>query len=150
MTCYQWSMKSPLGTLFLVATDKGLSGIFYDEPDVPRQETPVLKQAVRELTEYFEGKRRNFDVPLDLQGTPFQKQVWQQLLKIPYGQTCSYADIAKRIQNPKAVRAVGAANGKNPVCIVVPCHRVIAADGSLGGYTGGLHIKKQLLAIETL
>jgi methylated-DNA-[protein]-cysteine S-methyltransferase len=148
MARYQWSMKSPLGPLFLLASEKGLSGIYWDKQNVPLQETPLLTQAVQELTEYFEHKRKKFDVPLDLQGTPFQKSVWEQLLKIPYGKTCSYAEIAKRLLNPRAVRAVGAANGKNPVCVIVPCHRVIASDGSLGGYSGGLHIKTQLLAIE--
>jgi methylated-DNA-[protein]-cysteine S-methyltransferase len=109
-----------------------------------------LVQAEAELEEYFAGRRRKFDVPLDLVGTDFQKQVWHQLLKIPYGRTCSYADIAREIENPKAVRAVGAANGRNPICVIVPCHRVIAADGSLGGYTGGLDKKRQLLTLEGL
>ena len=105
--------------------------------------------AKRELKEYFSGKRKKFSVPLNAQGTAFQKSVWNQLSKIPYGKTVSYRDIAIKIKNKKAVRAVGTANGKNPFCIIIPCHRVIAADGSLGGYSGGIQFKKKLLALET-
>lgn len=152
----QFIMDSKIGKLHLVASDKGLQGIFFD-----RQPYPVLKklnskvkaekimaQAVEQIEKYFAGKTRKFTVPLDLQGTPFQKKVWKELLKIPYGKTASYKDIAKRISNPKAMRAVGSANGKNPVCVIVPCHRVIAADGSIGGYSGGLDKKKILLGLE--
>ena len=101
-----------------------------------------------QLLEYFEGKRTAFDLPLDLRGTPFQLEVWRALLAIPYGETRSYAEIARAVGRPAAVRAVGAANGANPIAIVVPCHRVIAADGSLGGYGGGLELKARLLAME--
>ena len=103
---------------------------------------------VRQLEEYFAGRRRGFDLPLDLRGTDFQKRCWQELLKIPHGETRSYAEIARAIGNPAAVRAVGLANGKNPIAIIVPCHRVIGSDGSLTGYGGGLDVKRQLLELE--
>ncbi len=106
-------------------------------------------QVIKELDEYFQGNRQRFDIPLDLShGTPFQQQVWQALLDIPYGQTISYATLAKNIGKPTAFRACANANGKNPISLIVPCHRVIASDGGLGGYTGGIEIKKVLLAIE--
>lgn len=111
-------------------------------------ELQPLAQAVRQLEEYLSGKRKKFDLEFDVQGTAFQKSVWQELSKIPYGKTCSYRDIAKRIKKEKAVRAVGTANGRNPVCIIVPCHRVIAANGSLGGYYWGLEMKEKLLRME--
>ena len=102
----------------------------------------------RQLEEYFAGRRRQFDLPLDLHGTEFQKRCWQELLKIPYGETRSYADVARAIGNPSAVRAVGLANGQNPIAIIVPCHRVIGSDGSLTGYGGGLETKRKLLELE--
>ena len=106
------------------------------------------RPCVKQLEEYFAGERRRFDLPLDLRGTDFQQRCWQALLKIPYGETRSYADIARAIGQPSAVRAVGLANGQNPVAIVVPCHRVIGSDGSLTGYGGGLEIKRKLLELE--
>lgn len=152
----QFALKTEIGNVYLVASENGLRGVFLDKQSVEMVKKPlsktgpgkVLSQAICEVEEYFKGERKKFTVPLDLQGTPFQVKVWKELLKIPFGKTCSYKDIAVKIKNPKAVRAVGGANGKNPVCIVVPCHRVIAADGTLGGYSGGLHIKKKLLALE--
>jgi methylated-DNA-[protein]-cysteine S-methyltransferase len=102
----------------------------------------------RQLEEYFAGRRRQFDLPLDLHGTEFQKRCWQELLKIPYGETRSYADVARAIGKPSAVRAVGLANGQNPIAIIVPCHRVIGSDGSLTGYGGGLETKRKLLELE--
>ena len=149
-------MKSKIGPLYLVASGKALEGIFFTKQNVPMSaslktseaETKILARSVQELEEYFSGKRKKFSVTLNAEGTPFQKRVWRELRKIPYGQTCSYKDIARRIKNPKAVRAVGSANGKNPHCVVVPCHRVIAADGSIGGYAGGLSMKKKLLQLE--
>lgn len=153
----QVQVQSPFGTLFLVASDRGLTGIYRKKQrfaisklgsaSTPNQDKH-LRQATTELAEYFAGRRKVFTVKLDLEGTPFQKQVWTQLSKIPYGQTCSYKDIAIGIENKNAVRAVGSANGKNPICIIVPCHRVIAHDGSLGGYSGGLKMKTTLLEIE--
>lgn len=148
----QWKMKSPLGPLYLIANDVALIGVNFEKQDIPMIKDsslhPILKQAHFELEEYFTGKRKNFDVPLDAQGTAFQQKVWKALTGIPYGKTCSYKDIAKKIKNDKAVRAVGTANGRNPLCVIIPCHRVIAADGTLGGYTGGLHIKVKLLNLE--
>lgn len=156
MESVQYAVKSPVGDLYLVASEKGLQGLFLDpqeaaltlilNPSVPIHQ--ILQSCVQQLHEYFSGERRDFDLSLDLKGTAFQKQVWEELLRIPFGETASYKQIAERIGNPKATRAVGAANGKNPICIIVPCHRVIAADGSLGGYSGGLPFKRGLLAIE--
>lgn len=152
----QWKMDTPIQPIYLVASRTGLQGIFWQKQAIPlakslsgsATEIKILKQAVCELGDYFSGKRKKFDLPLEMTGTPFQKQVWTQLSQIPYGKTCSYKDIACQIKNAKAMRAVGTANGKNPFCIVIPCHRVIAADGSIGGYTGGLEIKMKLLALE--
>lgn len=156
MKLAQWQMHSKIGPLFLVASEKGLQSLFWQEQPVPMLNSlnelhpaaAILAQAVNQLDEYFKGQRKNFDLPLDLEGTEFQKRVWQELCQIPYGKTISYLELSHRIGNPKAVRAVGSSNGKNPVCIIVPCHRVIASSGSLGGYSGGLPIKEKLLAIE--
>ncbi|WP_252501632.1 methylated-DNA--[protein]-cysteine S-methyltransferase [Sporosarcina sp. Marseille-Q4943] len=112
------------------------------------EDTNVMEPYAGELIDYMEGKRKEFTIPLDLHGTPFQRSVWKALLEIPYGQTVSYSDIAERIQNPKSVRAVGAAIGANPLLITVPCHRVVGKDGSLTGFRGGLEMKKQLLNLE--
>jgi|CXWL01.1.fsa_nt_gi methylated-DNA-[protein]-cysteine S-methyltransferase len=152
----QYQFKSKIGPLYLVASQKSLQGVFFDKQptklikklDPSKPEQKILGQAARQLEEYFSGQRKKFDFTFDLSGTAFQRQVWGELSKIPYGKTVSYRDIAQRIRNPKAVRAVGSANGKNPVCIMIPCHRVIAADGSIGGYSGGLDIKRKLLKLE--
>ncbi|MFC5603688.1 methylated-DNA--[protein]-cysteine S-methyltransferase [Sporosarcina koreensis] len=112
------------------------------------EDRSVLEPYAKELIDYMEGKRKEFTMPLDLHGTPFQQSVWKALQEIPYGQTVSYSDIAEKIQNPKSVRAVGAAIGANPLLITVPCHRVIAKNGNLTGFRGGLEMKKQLLALE--
>ncbi len=156
MTLLQLKIASPVGDLYLVASDEGLKGILWNDPKLPavrKSDTSsaakFLHQAQNELREYFAGTRKNFDVALAPEGTPFQKKVWSQLQKIPYGKTISYAELAKKIKNEKAVRAVGTANGRNPLCILIPCHRVIASDGSLGGYSGGLHIKETLLKLES-
>ncbi len=151
------TMKSPVGELKLVASDKGLAAILW-ENDKPRRvrlaavsedkNHPVLLEAERQLKDYFSGKRKSFSVKLDFQGTEFQKKVWAALLTIPFGETRSYGQIAKQIQNPKAVRAVGAANGKNPISIIAPCHRVIGSTGKLTGFAGGLEAKARLLALE--
>ena len=151
------TMSSPVGTLTLVATDEGLAGILWDN-DWPhrvqlRVETrdenhPVLMETERQLNEYFAGRRTEFVLKLDVDGTPFQRKVWNALRTIPFGETRSYGDIAKQIGNPAAMRAVGAANGRNPVSIVVPCHRVIGSNGKLTGFGGGLEAKAQLLALE--
>jgi len=112
------------------------------------KETPLIKNAVKQLNEYFEGKRKMFNLPIAAQGTEFQLKVWEALKTIPYGETRSYGDIAVSINNPKAVRAVGMANNRNPVVIIIPCHRVIGADGSLMGFGGGLELKRKLLELE--
>ncbi|MDN5864292.1 MAG: methylated-DNA--[protein]-cysteine S-methyltransferase [Gammaproteobacteria bacterium] len=152
---YYTKMDSPVGELLLAATDKALTGIYFDDEapavggDWKRQsDHPVLRKTQTQLEEYFAGKRKAFDLPLAPEGTVFQRQVWKVLARIPYGETRSYGDIARRIRRPKAVRAVGAANGANPIPIVVPCHRVIGSNGSLTGYGGGLDRKQHLLALE--
>lgn len=120
----------------------------HENYDYILEETPLIKMAAKQLDEYFNGERQQFDFPLDLTGTIFQTKVWQELLKIPYGQTKSYKDIAAAINNPKAYRAVGMANNKNRIMIVVPCHRVISSDNKLTGYAGGLEKKEFLLNLE--
>lgn len=147
-----YSYRSPLGPLRLVGDEDGLTHLLITGQPAPegaiQDETPLLRQAVKELAEYFAGTRREFAVPLRPQGTPFQQKVWAALLTIPYGQTVSYIDVAKMIGKPSASRAVGGANGKNPLPILIPCHRVVAADGSLGGYSLGLDMKRRLLELE--
>ena len=142
--------NTPLGTAEITGDSKGISAIRVlddtkpDTGNIP----PNLQMAVNQLSEYFQGKRRNFDFPLNPQGSDFQKKVWKLLLNIPYGKFISYSDLAKEFGDIKAIRAVAAANGKNPVWIAIPCHRVIGSDGSLTGYAGGLHRKKWLLNHE--
>ncbi len=149
----QWKMKSEVGDLYLVASATGLKGVYNRKQDVAMvkavEENKILKTTEKQLTEYFAGKRKIFDLKLELDGTEFQKKVWNALLQIPYGKTCSYKDIAEKIKNKKAVRAVGGANGKNPICVIVPCHRVISADGTLGGYSSGIPMKIKLLKLES-
>lgn len=152
---YYAEIKSPVGKLLLTADEKALTGIYFESKQAPledgwesRSSHPILKAARRQLEEYFAGKRKAFDLPLAPKGTVFQRRVWKALERIPYGKTQSYGEIARKIKNPKAVRAVGAANGANPIPIVVPCHRVIGADGKLIGYGGGLPRKQKLLALE--
>jgi methylated-DNA-[protein]-cysteine S-methyltransferase len=150
-------VDSPVGRLKLVATDDGLAGILW-ENDRPRRVPlnigaednghPVLVETERQLEEYFAGRRTAFALKLDLAGTDFQRKVWTALLTIPFGETRSYGQIANQIGNPAAVRAVGAANGRNPVSIVAPCHRVIGSTGKLTGFAGGLDAKAHLLALE--
>ncbi len=147
---------SPVGPLFLAASEKGLVRLEFEtrvmEIDSQRIQLCESKQKlapyIGELNEYFSGARRKFTIPLDLRGTAFQLACWEALLAIPYGGTCSYGDIARAIGHPQAFRAVGMSNNRNPVAIVVPCHRVIASGGSLCGYGGGLDIKRQLLDLE--
>jgi methylated-DNA-[protein]-cysteine S-methyltransferase len=150
-------MPSPVGTLRLVASDEGLVAILWenDRPNrVPLAATAeegdnaVLREARRQLSNYFAGSLQAFDLPLDFRGTVFQRQVWSALLDIPFGQTRSYADIARSIGRPMAYRAVGAANGRNPISIVAPCHRVIGHNGGLTGFAGGIEAKRFLLALE--
>lgn len=150
-------IDSPVGHLKLVASDAGLAAILWENDNprrvrlsnvVERLDHPILLETERELGEYFAGQRQAFDVKLDFAGTPFQKRVWAALLTIPYGETRSYAEIARQIGSPVAVRAVGAANGRNPISIIAPCHRVIGSTGKLTGFAGGLETKAHLLALE--
>jgi methylated-DNA-[protein]-cysteine S-methyltransferase len=151
-------LDSPIGPLLLTCDGEALTGLYMEVSSRPRDladwiEDPgaePLPAAVRQLGEYFSGQRREFDLPLRMRGTDFQQRVWRSLTEIRYGETCSYGELAKRIGNPSASRAVGLANGRNPISIVVPCHRVIGADGSLTGYGGGLERKRWLLAHEGL
>ena len=152
----QYEMKSALGKVYLIASDKGLRGVYWDRQDVPMIRDLAgegtlqahLRKAESQVREYLEGKRRTFELALEFAGTPFQETVWRALRDIPFGTTVSYKALAAHLRNPKAVRAVGSANGKNPLCIIIPCHRVIAADGTIGGYAGGIAIKQKLLALE--
>lgn len=150
-------LATPIGQLTLVASARGLAAVLWEKERPGRVPLPawrsdddsfVLREAGRQLTEYFEGRRQVFDVPLDVQGTPFQLDVWEALRAIPYGETQSYRDVAARIGRPRAVRAVGAANGRNPVSIITPCHRVIGANGALTGFAAGLDVKARLLELE--
>lgn len=158
----QTRVQSPLGPIVIAATAKGLAGLWFTEGQryLPSQVTgpgawpedakhPVLKQTSQQLTEYFAGQRKHFEVPLDLGcGTAFQQSVWQALLAIAQGETMSYGEVSRRIGKPSAIRAVGGAVGRNPVSIIVPCHRVMGANGSLTGYGGGLDRKTALLRLE--
>ena len=148
-------LESPIGTLLLAGTVDGLQQILFSTDGRPANPDPewqedasTLKEVLRQLKAYFAGELENFDLQLSPQGTPFQQRVWGELQKIPYGKTISYGELARRIGNPKASRAVGLANGSNPISIVIPCHRVIGANGKLTGYGGGLPIKEKLLALE--
>jgi methylated-DNA-[protein]-cysteine S-methyltransferase len=151
------TIDSPVGKLKLVASDKGLVAILWqnDKPSrvrlgelVEDERHPILVDTERQLREYFFGKRQTFSVALDMKGTAFQKNVWEALLAIPFGETRSYGQLAKQLGNSKAVRAVGAANGRNPISIIVPCHRVIGSSGKLTGFAGGLETKARLLNLE--
>ena len=150
-------IDSPVGPLTLVATDRGLSAILWKNDrkgrvrvtiDAEDHAHPVLVRAERQLTEYFAGRRKTFSIRLDVAGTTFQQKVWNALRTIPFGETRTYGEIARQIGHPAAVRAVGAANGRNPVAIVAPCHRVIGSTGALTGFAGGLDAKARLLALE--
>ncbi len=159
MTDYRYTeLASPIGDLIIVAADAKIAAIHFDGQGLDRFRRgtpvrddgwPVLADAKRQLTEYFAGQRRDFDLPLDFGGTQFQRSVWEALLTIPYGETWSYARVAELLGKPTATRAVGAANGQNPIPIVGPCHRVIGKNGSLTGFGGGLPLKEKLLALES-
>ncbi len=150
-------MPSPVGELKLVASDKGLVAVLWhnDNPlrvrlsePTANEHHPVLVEAERQLAEYFAGKRKTFSIVLDIRGTRFQKEVWEALLAIPFGETRSYLQLAKQLGNPRATRAVGAANRRNPISIIVPCHRVIGSNGKLTGFAGGIDVKARLLGLE--
>ena len=143
--------KTPVGVLSLAEENGKIAAIDFGRTKFAGAEvktTPVLKQAVKELEEYFAGKRQKFEVPFAMQGTEWQKKVWRALCKIPYGEVRSYKDIAEAAGNPKACRAVGGANHKNNIPIIIPCHRVIGADGAMVGFGGGIDVKEKLLQIE--
>ncbi|MEB6548361.1 methylated-DNA--[protein]-cysteine S-methyltransferase [Heyndrickxia sporothermodurans] len=145
--------QSPIGVLEITGTDKAIRSILFCEEEtevnsLPNDTPTVLKDCYHQLDEYFAGKRRDFTIPYEYEGTDFQKSVWNALTKISYGNTCSYKDIALSIGNEKAVRAVGTANGKNKLSIIIPCHRIIGANGTLTGYAGGLWRKEWLLNHE--
>ena len=160
MTLSRTTIDSPVGELTLYASDAGLRAVLWPGPDDTRvhlgdgdlvddADHPVLRAATEQLAEYFAGDRSDFDLPLDPVGTPFQQKSWDVLRTIPYGTTITYGEQAKRLGSPSAVRAVGAANGRNPISIVVPCHRVVGSDGSLTGSGGGLDAKAWLLEHES-
>lgn len=149
---------SPIGVLKLVASDKGLTAVLWENDRPTRVPLPALQideshsilcETEKQLREYFAGRLQKFDVPLDMQGTEFQRSVWEGLLQIPYGQTQSYGELARKLKKPNASRAVGAANGRNPISIIVPCHRVIGSNGQLTGFAGGVDVKAKLLELET-
>ena len=155
---FKATLESPVGTLRIFATDEGLRAVLWPQNDqaalklerqpIERADHPILVRAEQQLEEYFAGRRRTFDVPLDPVGTPFQLSAWLGLREIPYGETRTYGQQAAAIGRPSASRAVGAANGRNPLSIFVPCHRVVGANGSLTGFAGGLETKRFLLALE--
>jgi len=154
---FRATLDSPVGALNLVATDRALVALVWRmqslsrvpfEQAVEDPQHPVLREAMRQLREYFAGSRRQFELPLEFRGTDFQRGVWAALLEIPYGETRTYGQIAEAIGNPTAVRAVGAANGRNPIAIIAPCHRVIGMSGDLTGFGGGLDAKAYLLSLE--
>ncbi len=141
---------SPLGLIEIQATEKGVRSVnFADEKIFTEVKNDINTVVLQQLKEYFNKKRTDFDVPLDFDGTDFQKRVWAELVKVPFGKTKSYMDISRALGDVKAIRAVGMANGSNKIAIIVPCHRIIGSDGSLTGYAGGLHRKKWLLEFET-
>jgi len=142
-------MDTPIGIIKILAKNDSLLGIdFVQEKSIPEKRNAVIECTIAQLKEYFKGLRQDFDLPLALSGTTFQKKVWRELMKIPYGETLSYGEIARRIDNPRACRAVGNANNRNKIAILIPCHRVIGANGALVGYGGELWRKKWLLEHE--
>ena len=157
MKFVETAVASPVARLTLVASERGLAAVLWENDDPnrvrlgPRRENRTdrtLVETARQLEAYFAGRLKRFELPLDFHGTPFQKSVWEALLTIPFGETRSYADIARQVGRPTAFRAVGAANGKNPISIIAPCHRVIGSGGDLTGFAGGLAAKRMLLGIE--
>ncbi len=147
---YCFYYNTPIGRIGICAGKDAVLRLYFGgvTANAVFRETPLIKSTYMQLTEYFNGERKAFDLPLDLRGTVFQKKVWDALNNIPYGQTCSYRQIAGAIGNKNAARAVGMANNRNPLPIIIPCHRVIGADGSLTGYAGGIDIKRMLLSLE--
>jgi len=160
MKAYRHTWRSPLGTLHLIASDQELLCLAFDQnccacqsrlgiSELSERANSVIDRAQQELSEYFAGKRRDFTVPINLQGTAFQKRAWEALQRIPFGATISYGEQARDLGIAAAVRATGTANGRNPIAIIVPCHRVVRSDGTLGGYAGGVQFKASLLELES-
>ena len=158
MNLFYKEIPSEVGKLKLVANEQALVAILWENQKPNRiklgdrlenEHHPIIAKTEKQLREYFSKKRRSFDIPMELHGTDFQKAVWEELKKIPFGSTLSYGQIAKNMNHPKAVRAIGGAIGKNPISIIIPCHRVIGSDGSLTGFAGGLGLKAALLKLET-
>lgn len=148
---YSFTYETKIGKITITECDSQLVSIDFGEPSTKQiniSETPFIKEVHKELEEYFKGTRKTFQLPLALKGTPFQKKVWQTLMTIPYGETMTYKQVAEAVGNPKACRAVGMANNRNQIPIIIPCHRVIGSSGKLVGYAGGLHIKEKLLEME--
>lgn len=145
-------IMTPVGKMGIIEENDAITHLYFSDGSLPEgaelKETELIKKAKTQLQEYFSGRRKDFDLPLKPSGTAFQQAVWQALCSIPYGETRSYKDIASQIGNPKACRAVGMANNRNPIAIVVPCHRVIGANGEMVGYAGGLSVKEHLLQLE--
>ena len=150
-------LRTPHGRMLLVSSDRGLAGLYFvGQKHYPARgadwrpgaSSAIARRAKRELGEYFAGRRRRFGVALDPQGTPFQRAVWKQIARVPFGKTITYAELARRAGHPRSVRASGAATGRNPLSIIVPCHRIVGSNGSLTGYAGGLARKKALLDLE--
>lgn len=149
MLYYPYNL-SILGKIYIAEDDGFITNISFKELNAQKEETPLIKKTYLELEEFLNKKRKTFDIPILPKGTNFQKRVWEELLKIPYGQTVTYKDIAQRIGNEKACRAVGMANNKNPIVIIIPCHRVVGANNNLTGYSGGVEIKQKLLELESI
>ena len=147
---FKYSYNTVIGKIFIAEKNGFITHVTFKDIPAEQKETDLIKKTYLELTEYFNGERQIFDIPSSPEGTPFQKIVWDELKKIPYGKTAAYKDIAKRIGNEKACRAVGMANNKNPIAIIIPCHRVIGSNGNLTGYAFGLNIKEKLLKLENM
>lgn len=152
---FHTEFESPIGPITLEGDGEHLTGLHFPShrhwagvPQTSQQSDTLFREVQRQLAEYFAGTRRSFDLPLRPAGTPFQQRVWNELLRIPFGEAVSYAELARRVGNPAATRAVGAANGRNPISIIIPCHRVVGSTGVLTGYGGGLERKRQLLELE--
>lgn len=156
VACRYGTLKTSIGTLTIVCDDESVKDIYFEKKDRPVSIAPewrrggeLVNEVKRQLNAYFAGELQEFDLPLDPDGTEFQQAVWDELCRIPYGETITYGELAKRIGKPKASRAVGAANGQNPIPIVIPCHRVIGSNGKLTGFGGGLPTKEKLLDLES-
>lgn len=145
---YQYSYDTVIGEIYIAEKDNCICNVSFSNLNCTIKETHLIKKTYSQLIEYFDGNRTSFDIPISAKGTQFQFKVWKELQKIPYGKTATYKEIAENIGNKNASRAVGMANNKNPIAIIIPCHRVIGANGNLTGYAGGIEIKKYLLDLE--